>query len=212
MTSENENDMMKRVDPSPEVDLLRRLLSRMVAYPETLVLDAKAFYGSATISIQAHAADTPRLIGTGCVNYRSIRAIMLAVCARRGYSVTVPKIREPVTGVPEQYKFTANPRWPSTELLALLTDTVRGCVEQPESVRLEPHHDDENVTTTVEVFVSRTENKDVLRALGPAIKTVFDAIGRTNGRLLNVALIPDAEPSQEQPASARGRYTGEVER
>jgi len=205
---------MKMIDPKGAIDLLRRLLTEMIAYPQELVIQHKAFATSVTITLQAHAADTKCLIGSFANNYRAITTTMLWIGARQGFRVTIPPIREPVTGnADERYTFAANPEWPKVRLMALIHETAHALFDEPISFKV--HDDDENYTTTVEIFVSRLQKPGLLVAIGPALETLFDAIGRKNGRILSVCLVPDLAPEQpavRQPVSARGRFTGEIKR
>lgn len=201
---------MKTIDPKPVLALLQRLLEGMVAYPDDLRIEHRALTASVTITIQAHAADTPRLIGEGAANYRALVAVLMGAGAQQGYRVNIPPIREPITGEPERYSFQADPNWPRSNILALVRETAKAVVAHPSSVRIAVDDDDPNITTTVEVFVSRTERAELVDALAPAIRRLFDAIGRAKGRLVAVDFMAESDPAQ--PDTADGRNTKSVNR
>ena len=201
------------VGDTPEpVALLRRLLVEMVSHPENLLVESRLLSASMTITLQAHAADTARLIGEGAMTYRAINIIMRAVGAQLGTRISIPPVREPVVGEPERYKFTANPDWPKDRILELLADTVRACFCFPDAISIAPDHDDDNITTTAEITVSRSEPAELVDALQKSLTRVFDAIGRNHGRLFAIDILATADAAAPQPVSARGRYTGEIDR
>lgn len=188
-----QNDL-KTIDAGPSVELLKRILSRMVSHPENLVIDHVGFTASAKVTIQAHAADTPRLIGERAVNYRSISVLFQAICATAGFRVHVLPIKEPSVGTPDRYKFEANKNWPAEEILELLDETARAVFQDPDAIKIEATHSDADVSSTVELFCSKGERPELLALIGPAIERIFDAIGRANGRLLYLSVIPNREP------------------
>ena len=195
---------MKTIDAKPVLNLLTKLLTEIVEHPENLVIEHRALTASVTVTIQAHAGDTPRLIGEGAGNYRAIVAIVTAMGARRGFRVNVPPIKEPVVGEPSRYRFTPNPDWPRKKILALLKETAAAVFAHPERLEFHEDDDDANHITTVEVFVARTERAEVLDSLGPAVRRVFDAIGKAHGRLLAVDVVQSTDP--EQPDTSDGRH------
>lgn len=201
---------MKTIDPKPMMTLLTRILSEMVEHPEHLKIEQRSLTASVTITIQAHAGDTPRLIGEGAGNYKAIVAIATAIGARRGFRVNVPPIKEPIIGEASRYRFTPNPDWPRKRILGLLRETLEAVFAHPERLRLSEDDDNSNHITTIEAFVSRTEKVEIIDALSPAIRRVFDAIGKAHGRLLAVDVVQDSDP--EQPETADGRNMKQLKR
>jgi len=199
---------MTTIDLKPVVNLLRRLLEEMVAHPGDLVIETKSLTQFVVITIQAHAADTPRLIGSGAVNYRSLVAIGKALGQRAGFRVSIPKIKEPVVGEPDRYKFEADPQWPKDKIVKLLQDTAQAIFAGASEVSL--CDDNSTDSTTMEVWVARSE-ATLAFAMNSSIATVFDAIGRKNGRLIYVDVVPKKRTEDEppQPKTAAGRYAGE---
>lgn len=200
--------MKTNADPLPIIALLRRILEGIVAHKKDLVIDyRKTLSRSMTITLQAHLADTARLIGEGALTYRAISALVGAIGGQRGIRINIPPVKEPVVGEPERYKFTANPDWPKVEIAQLLEDTCKAVFCHPEVIAIAYDHDDENITSTAEVTVSRSEPADVVSALKTALGRVFDAIGRNHGRLLVVDVIASGDPVENQPATASGRFS-----
>lgn len=201
---------MKTNDLKYALDLFRRVIVQMVAHPEALVIESRKLTASVIVTIQAHAADTPRLIGEGAANYRALVAIVTAMGDRAGWRVTVPPIKEPTVGEPARYKFESQADWPQEKILALLREVLAAMFHHEDDIRTAVDEDAENAITTIEVFVSRQERADLVDLIGPALRRVFDAIGRANGRLLAVDVMRDSDPAQ--PETADGRNMKQVRR
>jgi predicted RNA-binding protein YlqC (UPF0109 family) len=196
-----------KTDPQPFLSLLRRLVSEMVAYPGDVVIDHRTMAASITVTIQAHAADTPRLIGSQAQNYSAISAIAVAIGAKAGYRVHVPPIREPVVGQPERFRFASRPDWPREKLIKLVRDTMDAMFLHPSSIVYDEAEDPDGLMTTLDVVVSAQEREVLARELAGPVRKLFDAIGRANGRLLAVDLVQDTEV---QPATAAGRHAKQI--
>ena len=201
---------MRAMNQKPALELLRRILTELVAHPENLRIEYRALTASLTIMIQADTGDTPRLIGEQAQNYRALCAIMAAVGAAAGYRVAIPPIQEPVIGAPSRYRFEPNPDWPKERILKLLRDVAEAVFAHSGGMECMEFDDPANGITTVEVHVSRLENPKVVDVLRPAIGRMFDAIGKANGHLLAVDIIQSADPGQ--PDSADGRFTKQLKR
>ena len=190
------------------VDLFKRVVAAMCDHPDSLVVTARPLRASVSVSVQAHAVDTSRLIGSGGQNYWALSTIASAIGARRKIRVKVPPIREPVVGEPARFEFKADPNWPRARILALLDETLAATFFHPVASNVDD--DEEFFTTTVEVTMDRRERMGWVDRFGNALAIIFDAIGRTNGRVLMIDFIVDAEPAQ--PESAAGRNMPEIER
>ena len=208
----NENDMNDSQKRQNVLTLFRRLVTEIISHPENLVIDAKQHTQSMVLTVQAHAADTSRLIGEGASNYKALVTMATALGGRAGMRVSVPPIREPVIGERDRYKFTPNPEWPRTRIMDLLSDTARAVFADPDAIEIKPFDDDGTVSTTVELWVARNERTTLVHPVGEALRTLFDAIGKANGRLIYLDVIPKKEVEGPQPATAGGRFTKEVRR
>ncbi len=194
------------------LDLFRRIVTEIISHPENLVIEPKVFTQSIVLTVQAHAADTPRLIGEGAANYKALVTVATALGARAGLRVSVPPIREPVVGAPDRYKFNANDHWPKDRIVRLLTETAQATFAEPDAVEVKLFDDDSTVSTTIELWVARNERSALVFALGAALRVLFDAIGKANGRLIYLDVIAKKEVEGPQPASAAGRFSKEVDR
>jgi len=190
--------------------LFRRVVTEIISHPEDLVLEAKQFTQSIVVTIQAHAADTPRLIGEGAANYKALVLLAVALGARAGLRVSIPPIREPVVGKPDRYKFAPNESWPKEKIIKLLLDVARGTFSDPDAVEAKVFDDDSTVSTTVELWVARNERLALVTGFGSALRTLFDAIGKANGRLLYLDVVAKKDVDGRQPATAAGRFAGEL--
>jgi predicted RNA-binding protein YlqC (UPF0109 family) len=203
------NDEQKR---AAFLDLFRRLVTEIISHPENLIIETKLHTQSIVLTLQAHAADTPRLIGSGAETFRALGIIAAAMGARAGLRVSIPPIREPVVGEPDRYKFAPQKQWPKERIVALLTDVARAAFADSGAVEVKLFDDDASVSTTIELWVARNERGALVFALGAALRTLFDAIGKANGRILYLDVIAKKEIEATQPGTAAGRFTKEVQR
>jgi predicted RNA-binding protein YlqC (UPF0109 family) len=194
------------------IDLFRRLVTEIIAHPENLVIETKLHTQSIVLTLQAHAADTPRLIGSGAATYNALVTVATALGARAGLRVSIPPIREPDVGEPARYKFTPQEQWPKERIVTLLTDTARAAFADPDAIEVKLFDDDASVSTTIELWVARNERGALVFALGAALRTLFDAIGKANGRLIFLDVVAKKESEGPQPGTASGRFTKELER
>lgn len=210
--NENENDVNEKDKRAVFLDLFRRIVTEIISHPENLVIESKEFTQSLVLTVQAHAADTPRLIGEGAVNYKALVVVATALGARAGLRVSVPPIREPVVGEPDRYKFSPTPDWPKEKIVKLLTDTARATFADPDAVEVKLFDDESTVSTTVELWVARNERSALVFALGAALRTLFDAIGKANGRLIYLDVVAKKDIEGPQPTSADGRFSKAAKR
>jgi predicted RNA-binding protein YlqC (UPF0109 family) len=203
------NDEQKR---AAFLDLFRRLVTEIISHPENLIIETKLHTQSIVMTLQAHAADTPRIIGSGAENFKALGIIAAALGARAGLHVSVPPIREPVVGEPDRYKFSPQPDWPKERIVKLLTDLARAAFADSSAVEVKLFDDDASVSTTIELWVARNERGALVFGVGAALRTLFDAIGKANGRLIFLDVVAKKESEGPQPGTAAGRFTKEVER
>lgn len=149
------------------------------------------------------------MIGTGGVNFKAIKTIVSIVGHHLGLQVLVPPIMEPITGEADRHKFRPDKNWPKDRICKLIESTARACVSHPDAVRLE-ESDCGDQSTMIEVTVSRSERQELVFRLREAFETIFDAVGKRNGRIIMVALMTDQDPGQ--PDTAAGRNVGEIQR
>jgi predicted RNA-binding protein YlqC (UPF0109 family) len=193
--------------------LARDLASMMVSHPDDLIVDVRAHTATMSIAFQGHAADTNKLIGEGAANYRALVMVMRAAGAKLGVRVQVPPIREPSVGLPERYRFQPDPNWPEKLIERLARRTVAAVFEHEALIRVDAFQSEPDYTTTLEIFVSRSEKPELVTMLAGPLARLFDAIGRTHGRVVILTVIaegPAAEQERPQPATAAGRYVGET--
>lgn len=195
------------INHEPVSGLFRRILTEMVAHPEHLDLGVRALSASVSFSLRAHAADTPLLIGEGAANYRALMTLAVAMGGKAGYRVSMGPIREPEFGKPSFYRFQPRQDWPRDRLRKLLDDVVGAIFIGEHTVEVDDN--DAGGMTTWEVFVQGGQKPGLTAAVGPAIGRIFDAMGKSNGRLLAVDLLQSLEPLQ--PDTAAGRYVDEID-
>lgn len=197
---------MRTIDIDSVMTLLKMVLTQMISHPQELVIEKFPLAKSLKITIQAHAADTGRLIGEGGANYNALVALMSTIGARYGIRVNIAPIKEPVVGESERYRFHSNPNWPKQNIMGLIKQISRCAFSYPDQIEVVAHDDAETLSTTIEVMVARNETEATVRVLQRAYNVLFDAIGKSNGRILYVDIVPQQDAEPAQPSSASGRF------
>jgi len=185
--------------------MLRRMILEIILHPQHLQIKTTGLTRSMTINIQAHKGDTSRIIGTSGAHFRAFKALMAAMGARRGITVTMPKVQEPVIGEADNYPpLRESDEWPQVKIMELVRDVALAIFKYPEAVKVLTQ-DGEGAVTAVELLVDKSE-KLLADALQPHLETLLEAIGNTHGRTIKFLIVPSAE-SEQQPDSADGRFS-----
>jgi len=216
---------MTPIDWPPVLDLLKSLVTAMVFHPEDLKIDHKALSASLEVRIQANAADTSRLIGKGRQNHKALSTLFAVICRAKGFRFYLARIVEPAVGeAGEGFVFLPDPAWPRERIKDLLCDVARAIFPSTHDplVLLADSIDDDR--TTLEVYVSPKESREVIELVRPELDRIFGGIGSVQGRKLAVDVIPQrSDPAiapqrlgeskeipEVQPKSASGRWAKEV--
>ena len=213
--SEARKDKMnKAVFTAKLCDLLRELLGQLVMRPSDLRLESDTVTNTLTVSVSCHAEDAPRIIGKAGSHHKALLRIARAIGERerlRVYvEVSAPRMTHQQIERREHWGFEPDPNWPRKGITRLLAQTCRmvfgDCME------LESTDDEGQNKTMFAVSVSAHEPLELVLAMVSDLNTLFNAIGKRNGRLLQIDVTPKLEPEKKQPKSAAGRFAREVER
>lgn len=175
--------------------LMEKICRKMVASPD--VLNAKKTHiGPVTVlQIYASKEDTGRLIGSGAMHYRNLSKLFGAMAGTDKISFSV---EEPVTTRKSQL-----PAWNAKEQEALLEAVVIQIFKEQPAIEWK----DTGSTTLVSVSLPRLWKNSHVSAIEESLKVIFEAIGRVNGRIVNLWL---SQEETSQPATADGRFTREA--
>lgn len=163
--------------------LVTKLLWGFTHHHQDLKVIAKKMGSIIAVSIQGHADDQPRLVGQNGRHYTAMAKIMEALSRRVGLQIVL-SLQEPHTGVKgDPRKFVSNPKWKPDETRALLKETVASLFQ--ERCQISEHHDTK--TSIFQITPHRIDKPRFSADLEEALKEIFDAIGKTNGRTIIIA-------------------------
>lgn len=163
------------------------LVNSFTQFPRNMTVEVGEMEASITLTVQAHADDTRKLIGGQGGHYRALKVIFSAIAMRIGKKFRFD-IAEPQTGVQLPLTpFVQNPDWEKTETEKLLGHIVGRIFDKPFTIA---HQAQSKKFSTFEVIITDMDYDDVLlRELGEAISKIFNAIGKSHGHLLYVDLV-----------------------
>lgn len=166
--------------------LLRRLISEFTYHPEALRIVSEPIGRMGKITLQAHKADTSRIVGERGSHIKALTAIVEAIGDKEGQPLIVELI-EPVFGEPERFaKYKGAENWNGEKIRQLLQD-VAAAIFRPEP-KIETHSAGE--TTAMEILVQQRSQSHRVDDLEIALRALFNAIGKANGRKLHVSILP----------------------
>lgn len=191
--------------------LLRDLVTLFVKYPADLEIKASRFQTIMDIQWRGNRADTPRMIGGhdgadgfGGQTYFHLKQLMRLVGEQHGYEVDLARVGQPVKGEAERYApFKADPSWPRARIIALLERTAIAGSQQPPVIQAQ---DLDAPTTAVAVTLSSKETLKTETQLRDSLRHIFKVIGNANGRVIKVMVMRGETETEQQPATAAGRF------
>lgn len=194
-------------------ELFSEILREFILHPGELEVVAVQLTKSATVHIKANGGDVGRIIGERGAHFKALQHVCLAVSHKHKTAIELAPVAEPESGRADRYqKFAAKENWREKEVLSLLTRTVRMIFRHESVIDIET----KNMPGAITVFtvrIARAEDGDIVQIMQAALKTIFNAVGKANGRTLYVELIAEkSHEAERQPKSAGGRYCKEVRR
>jgi predicted RNA-binding protein YlqC (UPF0109 family) len=161
-----------------------RLFKALVVFDDALEVAGSMRGPVLSISVRAHGADTPRLIGRGGQTFNAVRAVVVVAAARTGLRVSFPGVSDPIKGVGEMLpEFIPAPNWPKLEFERLLTDTCEAAFGITLLERFE-----RNGTMD---YIAHVKGSDGIRTqMEPYFQTLFRTIGQRYGVKVRIELDP----------------------
>lgn len=168
----------KRSRPPHEAAALfvRELVTRYTKHHGVLTCDGGAMGGQIVLALRAHRDDQPRIVGSQGRNIGALQALARAYGARLGLGLRLTLL-EPVTGekMPRE-EFRENPEWKHPPTKRLL-EKVLACT-------LDGEHRTTHKTVG-DLSYLEIEPAPAQEFVG-YLHTIFHAIGRNEGRLIEV--------------------------
>jgi len=193
-------------------DLIADLLREFILHPDSLKVSAVPLAQSISIRIEVHTGDMGRIIGEKGAHFRALESLCLCAGLKHGVAINLAPIAEPKGGRPDRYeKFKARDDWRYSEILSLLERAAKMIFKSEEAISLTTTDEDEHLTI-VTVNVARRESYEVIVAGSLALRTLFNAVGKANGRTIFVQVAAANDTDPPQPKSAAGRFSRELRR
>lgn len=169
-------------------ELLTRIIKEITFHHENIRVTSSQLGRSHTLAIQVHKGDMPRVLGKSGAHIKALETLAAAIGASGGVTIRL-RLLEPEVGEPDRYEqFRPAENWNSSHVVLLLSDLVEAIFG---SSKVEIF-DGEDCTSALEVTIATRENKAVIDAIGNALKVLFKAIGRANGRILTLDIATDS--------------------
>lgn len=169
-------------------NLLKRIISEIIFHPEDLKITPTSIGRSWTIRVMLHRADTPRCVGKGGNHIKSMDKLANLIGAKNGVNVRV-MLSEPEVGKAERYaQFKPSEKWNGQEVAKLAKDVGDAIFASETSTIV---GDVDGTTSSIEMTVSRRENKALVSAVQEAMQVLFNAIGKANGRILFLDIVEE---------------------
>jgi len=198
---------MNKLTPKDIELLIGDLARALVERTDLVETELRKLPASHVVSLRAHAADTRVLIGKGGRNFRALEGLVALASARASDLVSLAPILEPERGVAEApLRGRKNNPMSPEEISALLVRCVQAVCELEPGAWVVEVVDDDGLMAELGIA------DDAVRTQAEAsIKTLFTAIGTNNRTSISISFTK-LLAARPQPDSARGRYTGEVDR
>lgn len=203
---------MKQIDASAMVTVITDLAKLLVEYPLKVEVHAAAGSASVTMSLGCHAVDACKLIGQAGTMHKALGYLAHRMAARAGYALEYERLRDPsgpglgqVTRSP--HRFVSRENWPQATILATVERMATELFGANRAVNLVNGDN----TSTIEILVpAGTLDPQDRVELQEAMQRIWHAIGRAQGRILNLRLAETYDLEvEEQPRTADGRYVKE---
>lgn len=183
---------------------LRELIAEIILHPDSLEFIRIPLTSHVVLNMRAQVSDTGRIIGPGGAHFRAFKMLAAIMGERQGVKVLLGRMDAPLDSRPaDSYrKVEFRVDWDA--------DKVRGLLERAASSSLPlgatvTAVDVDDVTSVLTIQHSPRERSELVTALVEASQTLFNAIGKANGRMLYVTAEAEALETP-QPDSADGRW------
>lgn len=165
------------------VEFIRELAKGFTKHHRDLQIDGAELPSRNVLTIQAHKADHPRLVGTQGVNIRALQTLIAAFGEKAAKLHTLTLLDPRVGQREESQPFAPDPKWKPKATMDRLRRTLDATMPCAYTIA----HADVGELTTFEVVPAENalpliERGDYARAL----HVIFHAIGKNEGRQIHV--------------------------
>lgn len=166
-------------------ELMRDLILAFTRHHKYLRIERGEVGNRVIIAVEAHADDHPKIVGKDGMRISAIKRVFEIFLSRRLKKSVEVSLLGPTKGtrLPPP-KFKANPNWDSKPFEALLIRTLKMALTLPFQIKMVPIASQ----TGVELMVNELELDDVRGAFTASIRSIFEAIGRHDGREIHFEL------------------------
>lgn len=161
--------------------LIRRLIEAFVAERNQLRVHAAEIGGALMISIRASQSDTGRIVGKQGHHLAMLTTLVEAMGEKAGLSVFLEHLEPFISG---NGPVEMQAAWNDRQFEILAEEVARAVFED---AAVEIHRN--GITVMVEVRTSDKAEK--VEHVGAAMKAIFNAIGKANGRKIFVSVLPE---------------------
>lgn len=162
----------------PVVKLVRDLVLRYTKHPEALQVDGGEMGPAIVMAVKAHRDDHPRLVGSQGRNISALQAVARAYGARHGRQIRLTLLEPTIGEKMAREEFREDPQWQPDATLKLLKRLIGETHEGKAKVR-------HNAVASLSYFMVAADTPITTELLA-ALNTLFHAIGRNEGRLIEV--------------------------
>lgn len=141
-----------------------------------------------TLSPRAHRDDAPKLVGSGASTFRAMINVLTVVANNLGVKFYLSRIKDVAGTEPDanQPPFYTDENWPKDAIMTTFNETCAELFREPYTA--EWNHQSGG-KSEIELELSPSERLCVADAqLEDGLSILFNAIGKSNGRVLRVTL------------------------
>lgn len=177
-------------------------------HPEGLEVITIPSGRSVTVLIKAAGRDVGRVIGERGAHFNALKTLATAIGLKQGVSVELEPVPDPTEpGKAERYeKFKAREDWPKAEIVELLKATAQAVLRFEDLIEV-VCEDLSDSTTMATVICSGANPAGLVDPIQTALKALFNAVGKANGRTIFVVVRPSQKSEPPQPKTAAGRFS-----
>jgi predicted RNA-binding protein YlqC (UPF0109 family) len=200
--------------------LIERLVKAITTNKDDVHVECLPLATKTPVRIEVHPSEVGRVIGEHGTHFKALQNIVLAISYKRRTVFELLPMQEPDAGVvPIRYgRFKGQDDWPKQQITELVTESVKAVFKNESAIDIEVR-DMTNFCSAYTIKVDRREDADVVKIVQGAMTTLFNAIGRINGRVLIVEIVadkvaskPDRGGSERQPLTPDGRFCKTIRR
>lgn len=185
--------------PNEVAKLIEELVRAVVERPECAKISLRDMSASSILSITVRESDSRLVIGREGRMFRALESIV-RLASQDTWPVALAKLPGP-SGAAKVTLHGRTVKLSELEIERLLVKTMRACFHRWSEAESSANEDG------IVFQIVADAPRSVAAMAEPALQTIFEAIGRTNGVRVTVVV---AIREDRQPPTAGGRHAGEV--